>query len=117
MRRTAHLFKPRTHVRLGINWWALYGGGVGGGQKNYFVQNGRVGHTFIELGVVNGERKRKFLDAGDARPYGAIIYYTLAKDAKRRQPEHPRQRGPADPHLRGRCRRHRGRPEPDGLGT
>jgi photosystem II stability/assembly factor-like uncharacterized protein len=85
--KAAHLFKPRTHKRLGINWWALYGGGVYGKsavgvQKNYFVQNGRMGHTFIELGVVNGEKKRKFLDAGDARPYGAIIYYTLGKDAE-----------------------------------
>jgi hypothetical protein len=60
----------------------MYGGGVGEGQKNYFVQNGRMGHTFIELGVVNGERKRKFLDAGDARPYGALIYYMLGEDAK-----------------------------------
>ncbi len=77
-----HLFKPRTHVRLGTNWWALYGGGVGGGQKNYFVQNGRVGHTFIEEGIVNGERRRKFLDAGGARPNGAIIYYTLPAGAK-----------------------------------
>jgi hypothetical protein len=34
------------------------------------------------LGVVNGERKRKFLDAGDARPHGALIYYTLGADAK-----------------------------------
>jgi hypothetical protein len=80
--KTAHLFKPRTHTRIGINWWALYGGGVGGGQKNYFVQNGRVGHTFIELGVVNGERKRRYLDAGGARPRGSIIYYTLGKGAK-----------------------------------
>jgi len=80
--KDAHLFKPRTHVRLGINWWALYGGGVGGGQKNYFVQNGRVGHTFYELGVVNGERKRTYLDAGGARPYGAIIYYTLGEGAR-----------------------------------
>ena len=78
----AHLFAPRDHVRLGINWWALYGGGVGGGQKNYFVQNGRMGHTFYELGIVNGERKRKFIDAGDARPYGAIIYYWLGEGAK-----------------------------------
>jgi hypothetical protein len=60
----------------------MYGGGVGDGQKNYFVQNGRVGHTFYELGVVNGERKRKFLDAGDARPNGALIYYVLGDDAK-----------------------------------
>lgn len=78
----SHLFKPRTHVRLGINWWALYGGGVGGGQKNYFVQNGRMGHTFYELGIVNGERKRKFLDAGGARPHGAIIHYWLGDDVK-----------------------------------
>jgi len=80
--QTSRLFKPRTHTRLGINWWALYGGGVGGGQKNYFVQNGRMGHTFYELGIVNGERKRKYLDAGGARPYGAIIHYWLGEDAK-----------------------------------
>ncbi len=81
-KKTAHLFKPRTHTRLGTNWWSMYGGGVGGGQKNYFVQNGRIGYTFIELGVVNGERKRKFLNAGDARPNGALIYYMLSEDAK-----------------------------------
>jgi len=80
--KKAHLYAPTTHERLGTNWWALYGGGVGGGQKNYFAQNGRMGHTFIELGVVNGDRKRKFLDAGDARPYGPIFYYTLAAGAK-----------------------------------
>ena len=60
----------------------MYGGGVGEGQKNYFVQNGRPGHTFIELGIVNGERRRKFLDAGNARPYGALIYYVLGNDVK-----------------------------------
>ncbi len=88
-----HLFKPRTHERLGINWWALYGGGVGAGQKNYFVQNGRIGHTFIELGIANGERRRKFLDAGDARPYGAIIYYTLgAGEARHLQGQADRER-------------------------
>ncbi|MDJ0835472.1 MAG: glycosyl hydrolase [Acidobacteriota bacterium] len=80
--KKAHLFEPRTAVRLGRNWWAAYGGGVFGGQKNYFVQNQRPGHTFIELGMVNGERKRKFLDAGDARPDGAIIYYLLSDRAK-----------------------------------
>ncbi|WP_419195023.1 WD40/YVTN/BNR-like repeat-containing protein [Novipirellula herctigrandis] len=80
--QASQLFKPRAHTRLGINWWALYGGGVGGGQKNYFVQNGRMGHTFYELGIVNGERKRKYLDAGGARPYGAVINYWLGDDAK-----------------------------------
>ena len=80
--KTFHLFVPRTHVRVGVNWWALYGGGVGQGQKNYFVQNGRMGHTFYELGIVNGERKRKYLDAGDARPYGAIVHYWLGEGAE-----------------------------------
>ena len=80
--QASHLFDPRTHTRLGTNWWAVYGGGVGGGQKNYFVQNGRMGHTFYELGIVNGERKRKYLDAGGARPYGAIIHYWLGDGAK-----------------------------------
>ncbi|MGI9519005.1 MAG: WD40/YVTN/BNR-like repeat-containing protein, partial [Pirellulaceae bacterium] len=80
--KSAHLYQPRDHTRLGRTWWSFYGGGVMGGQKNYFVQNGRVGHTFIELGIVNGEKKRKFLDAGDARPYGAIIHYHLSEDAK-----------------------------------
>jgi len=81
-RKTSHLFEPRTHTRMGINWWALYGGGVAGGQKNYFVQNGRMGHTFYELGIVNGERKRRYLDAGGARPYGAVINYWLGEDAR-----------------------------------
>lgn len=75
----AHLFQPMDHTRLGINWWAAYGGGVGDGQKNYFAQNGRHQHTFYELGIVNGEKKRKFLDAGDARPRGAILYYHLTQ--------------------------------------
>jgi photosystem II stability/assembly factor-like uncharacterized protein len=80
--KTAHLFKPRTAVRLGRNWWSAYGGGVFGGQKNYFVMNQRPGHTFVELGIVNGERKRRFLDAGDARPDGVIIYYLLSDEAR-----------------------------------
>ncbi|MDH3815094.1 MAG: glycosyl hydrolase [Acidobacteriota bacterium] len=80
--KKAHLFTPRATVRLGRNWWAAYGGGVFGGQKNYFVQNQRPGHTFIELGIVNGERKRMYLEAGDARPDGAIIYYLLSDEAK-----------------------------------
>ena len=41
-----------------------------------------MGHTFYELGIVNGERKRKFVDAGGARPYGAILHYWLGEDAK-----------------------------------
>jgi photosystem II stability/assembly factor-like uncharacterized protein len=80
-RKNAHLFKPRTHIRFGYNWWLDYGGGVRG-KKNYFVKHQRPGHTFYELGVVNGEKKRKFIDAGDARPNGPIIYYLLSDKAK-----------------------------------
>jgi len=77
-----HLYEPRTTVRLGRNWWSAYGGGVFGGQKNYFVQNHRPGHTFIELGVINGTKRRYFLEGGSPRPDGAIIYYNLVKGAK-----------------------------------
>jgi photosystem II stability/assembly factor-like uncharacterized protein len=80
--KKAHLFKPRTAVRLGRNWWSLYGGGVGGGQKNYFVQNHRPGHTFYEQGIVGGIRKRKFIEGGAPRPDGVIIYYLLSDKAQ-----------------------------------
>jgi len=80
--KTAHLFKPRVHTRYGYHWWNDYGGGVGGGQKNYFVQNQNPSHTFYELGVINGEKKRKFIDAGDARPAGVVINYLLSDQAE-----------------------------------
>jgi photosystem II stability/assembly factor-like uncharacterized protein len=75
---TAKLFTPRTHTRLGTNWWIAYSGGIAGGKKNYYMQ---LGSAFYELGVVNGERKRNFIDAGTPRPYGAIIHYWLGEDA------------------------------------
>ena len=71
------LIKPRDTYRYGYNFWQIYGGGVYDGQKNYFIQNHRAGHTFYELGIVNGEMKRKFIDAGDAKPNGVMIYYNL----------------------------------------
>ena len=82
---STNLVKPRDTYRFGYHWWQIYGGGVGGGQKNYFVQNHRPGHTFYELGIVNGEMKRKYIDAGDAKPNGVMIYYNLenvAEDVK-----------------------------------
>jgi len=78
----AFLFAPRTTWRFGRNWWAAYGGGVFGGQKNYFVQNHRPGHTFIEGGIVSGERRRQFLDAGGARPDGVLVYYWLTDESQ-----------------------------------
>jgi hypothetical protein len=52
-------------------------GGDPGGMKKYFVQNQRPGLTYYELGIVNGEKKRKFVDAGDPKPLGAMIYFRL----------------------------------------
>ncbi len=80
--KPSHLFKPTTHTRFGYNWWMDYGGGPNSKKKYYFVQNTRPGHTFYERGVVNGSRKRDFIDAGDPRPMGVIIYYLLSDQAK-----------------------------------
>jgi photosystem II stability/assembly factor-like uncharacterized protein len=80
--QTAHLFKPEAHQRFGYNWWIDYGGGPPSDKKYYFVRNAEAGYTFYERGVVNGERKREFIDAGDARPLGVMIYYLLSEDAE-----------------------------------
>jgi hypothetical protein len=56
-------------------------GGDPGGMKKYFVQNQRPGLIYYELGVVNGEKKRKFVDAGDPKPLGAMIYFRLNEGA------------------------------------
>jgi hypothetical protein len=79
--KTAHLFKPEAHTRFGYSWWVDYGGGPPSDKKYYFVRNAEAGYTFYERGIVNGERKRDYIDAGDARPQGAIIYYLLSDDA------------------------------------
>jgi len=59
-------------------------GGDPGGKKNYFVQNMRPGLTYYELTFkkVNGERKRKFIDAGDPKSLGAVMYFKLANEPK-----------------------------------
>jgi hypothetical protein len=78
---TAHLFKPEAHSRFGYNWWIDYGGGPPSDKKYYFVRNAEAGYTFYERGIVNGVRKREYIDAGDARPLGVIIYYLLSDRA------------------------------------
>ena len=77
----AHLFEPSDHYRFGYNWWMDYGGGPPSEEKYFFVRNAEAGYTFYERGVVNGERKRDFIDAGEARPLGVLIYYLLREDA------------------------------------
>ncbi len=81
--KTAHLYPISDHTRFGYNWWMDYfPGGDPGDKKNYFVQNMRPGHTFYEIGFtpINGERKRKFLDAGDPKSLGVVMYFHLAQE-------------------------------------
>ena len=80
-RKEAHLFAPSDFTRFGYHWWIDYGGGPPSEEKYFFVRNAEPGYTFYERGVVNGERKRDFIDAGDARPGGVLIYYLLREDA------------------------------------
>jgi photosystem II stability/assembly factor-like uncharacterized protein len=80
--KTAHLFKPEDHTRFGYNWWIDYGGGPPSAEKYFFVRNAEPGYTFYERGIVSGERKREFIDAGEARPLGVIIHYLLSDQAK-----------------------------------
>ena len=82
LEQPAYLYPVSDHTRFGYSWWMTYApGGDPGGMKKYFVQNERPGHTYYELGVVNGEKKRKFVDAGDAKPQGAMIYFRLNEGA------------------------------------
>jgi photosystem II stability/assembly factor-like uncharacterized protein len=84
-KKPAHLYPITDHTRFGYCWWMDYvPGGDPGDKKNYFVQNQRPGLTYYELGFTqtNGERKRKFIDAGDPRPLGVIIYFRLNKKPK-----------------------------------
>ena len=81
--KPVHLFPIPDHTRFGYNWWMDYvPGGDPGMKKNYFVQNMRPGLTYYELTFkkVNGERKRKFIDAGDPKPLGPVFYFKLAEE-------------------------------------
>jgi len=76
--KPAHLYEVPDHTRFGYSWWMNYApGGDPGGLKKYFVQNQRPGLTYYELGIVNGEKKRKFVDAGDPKPLGVMMYFRL----------------------------------------
>jgi photosystem II stability/assembly factor-like uncharacterized protein len=76
--QAAHLFSVYDYTRFVHQWWLDYApGGDPGGMKKYFVQNQHPGQTYYELGVVNGEKKRLFVDAGDPEPWGALVYFKL----------------------------------------
>jgi len=82
LEQPAQLYTVQDHTRFGYSWWMDYApGGDPGGMKKYFVQNMRPGHTYYELGKVNGEKKVQFVDAGDARPLGVLMYFRLAEGA------------------------------------
>ena len=81
--KPAHLYAIADHTRFGYNWWMDYlPGGDPGHKKNYFVQNMRPGLTYYEDGFtpINGERKRKFIDAGDPKSLGVVIYFKVAAE-------------------------------------
>ena len=80
-----HLYPIPDHTRFGYNWWLDYvPGGDPGDKKNYFVQNMRPGLTYYEIGfkTINGERKRKFIDAGDPKSLGVVMYFKLTQEPK-----------------------------------
>ena len=77
------LFDVSDHTRFGYNWWMDYApGGDPKGMKKYFVQNMRPNHVYYELGVVNGEKRREFVNTGDAKSLGVTIYFELMKEPK-----------------------------------
>lgn len=81
--KPVHLYPIPDHTRFGYNWWLDYvPGGDPGMKKNYFVQNMRPGLTYYEqtFKQVNGERKRKFIDAGDPKPLGPVFYFKLESE-------------------------------------
>jgi photosystem II stability/assembly factor-like uncharacterized protein len=81
--KSSLLFEVSEHTRFGYNWWMDYApGGDPQGMKKYFVQNQRPNHIFYELGVVNGEKRRQFLNTGDAKSLGVTIYFELTKEPK-----------------------------------
>jgi hypothetical protein len=82
-KKSAMLFDVPDHTRFGYNWWMDYApGGDPQGMKKYFVQNQRPNHIFYELGLVNGEKRREFLNTGDAKSLGVAMYFELTREPK-----------------------------------
>ena len=73
---TAHLFPPRPTARPWQNWSVDLFRGPGKTHKNYMMALG-TGLTFYEDRTPDGERVRRFLDAGENPPTGVIVYYLL----------------------------------------
>ena len=69
-----HLFEPRSTYRRWLQWGAgMFRSETG---KNYLMGLGAAAAFYVEKSS-DGERTRRFLDAGEGPPQGVIVYYLL----------------------------------------
>ena len=69
-----HLFEPRATYRRWLQWGAgMFRSETG---KNYLMGLGAAATFYLEKSP-EGERTRRFLDAGEGPPQGVIVYYLL----------------------------------------
>ena len=69
-----HLFEPRSTYRRWLQWGAgMFRSETG---KNYQMGLGAAATFYVEKSS-EGERTRRFLDAGEGPPQGVIVYYLL----------------------------------------
>ena len=71
---SSHLFEPRSTYRRWLQWGAgMFRSETG---KNYLMGLGAAATFYLEKSP-EGERTRRFLDAGEGPPQGVIVYYLL----------------------------------------
>ena len=83
----SYLFKPEDHTRFGFSFYHRYGGGKPDDQMYHFLRVSEPGFRYYERGIVNGERKREWVGAGEGEPHGVLFYYLLSDQAKEVQLE------------------------------
>ena len=77
------LYEPRATIRHTLHWSAAMFRSDNESVKNYMMGLGANAGYYVKTDA-NGEVGRKWLDAGENPPKGAIIYYSLAAE-----PEEP----------------------------
>ena len=71
-----HLFPPHSTVRRWMQWgFGMFRSEAG---KNYMMALGAAA-TFYNEKLPDGERRRRYLDAGEGPPQGVIVYYLLGE--------------------------------------
>ena len=71
---SAHLFAPHSTVRRWMQWgFGMFRSEAG---KNYMMALGAAAAFYNEKSP-DGERRRRYLDAGEGPPQGVIVYYLL----------------------------------------